>query len=92
MSRGTRPTPSLALLAAVFLFIFLATIAFFDSGPPNTFDASLHLWVMVHRSSSLLHIARIVTWLGASIVAVPLTLAGSLLVAQETLRHCCVEP
>ncbi len=84
----SRPAPALVVqLVALGVLVVLTAVAVTHSSRPDAFDASIHHWVVVHRSASSVQITAVVTTLGATLVVVPLLFAGSLFAALGTFAQ-----
>lgn len=60
-------------------------MAMSNAGRPDGFDASIHHWILTHRSTVVVNLAAVITWLGSTLVVVPLVVAGALLLARGPL-------
>jgi membrane-associated phospholipid phosphatase len=63
--------------AALAFLLCLAALAIWTASRPAPFDTTIHHWVVAHRSTVLVHLATLVTGLGATIIALPLVVVGA---------------
>lgn len=68
----------IVLMSALLIFLLLAAVAITHSHRPDGFDASVHQWIVTHRSGALVSVAAVLTWLGSTLVVVPLMIAGAM--------------
>jgi membrane-associated phospholipid phosphatase len=66
-------------VAAIAVLLCLAALVISTTSPPVLFDQPVHQWVVAHRSTVLVHVATVVTWFGATIIALPLVVVGAVL-------------
>lgn len=77
--------PLIVLTVSLLSFVLLTAVAMSNAGRPDGFDASTHHWILTHRSAVLVNLAAVITWLGSTLVVVPLVVAGALLLARGPL-------
>lgn len=73
--------------AALAVLLCLTALAIWTPSRPVPFDTSIHQWVVAHRSTVLVHVAAVVTWLGATLIAVPVVVVGALLAISGPSRQ-----
>jgi undecaprenyl-diphosphatase len=66
-------------VAAIAVLLCLTALAIWTRSRPAPFDTSIHHWVVAHRSTVLVHLDAVVTWFGATIIALPLVVLAAVL-------------